>query len=87
MAMRIQVLKRAVEVVKTTWDGKERTRSGQWCTMEIDGLPSAFQVLNEQGQELAPGEYELDPKSFAVTNGRLTMPRAILRPVNAPAVK
>lgn len=79
--MRIQVLNRAPEKITTTWEGVQRERVQQWCLLEIDGLPTAFQVTHEPGKELPPGEYELDPKSFTVTNGRLQVTRVVLRPV------
>jgi hypothetical protein len=79
--MKIQVLNRAAEHVTTTWEGVERQRSKQWCLLEIDGLPTSFQVTVDPGKEYAPGEYVLAPESFAVTNGRLTMSRTVLVPV------
>lgn len=79
--MKIQVLNRAPEHVTTTWEGVERQRSKQWCLLEIDGLPTSFQVTVDPGKEYAPGEYVLAPESFAVTNGRLTMSRTVLVPV------
>lgn len=84
--MKIQVLPRPAERVQTTWEGVTRDRVQQWCLLEIDGLPTAFQVTNDPGKELAPGEYELDPKSFSVTNARLQVTRVILRAV-APLKK
>jgi len=74
------VLNRAAEKVTTEWEGVKRDRVQQWCLIEIDGLPSAFQVTVNPGEEFKPGDYELDPKSFSVERGRLSMPRAILRP-------
>lgn len=79
--MKIQVLPRPAERVQTTWEGVTRDRVQQWCLLEIDGLPTAFQITNDPGKELSPGDYELDPKSFSVTNGRLTVSRVVLRPV------
>lgn len=84
--MRIQVLPRPAEKIQTTWEGVTRDRVQQWCLLEIDGLPTAFQITSDPGKELAPGEYELDPKSFSVTNGRLQVTRVILRAV-APLKK
>lgn len=79
--MRIQVLNRPVERVTTTWEGVARERVQQWCLLEIDGLPTSFQITHEPGKELPHGDYELDPKSFSVTNGRLQVTRVVLRPL------
>lgn len=79
--MRIQVLPRPAEKIQTTWEGVTRDRVQQWCLLEIDGLPTAFQITSDPGKELAAGDYELDPKSFSVQNGRLTVSRVVLRPL------
>lgn len=79
--MKIQVLNRAAEHVQTTWEGQTRDRVKQWCLLEIDGLPTSFQITVDPGKEYAAGEYTLAPESFAVSNGRLTMSRAVLVPV------
>jgi len=76
--MKVQVLKRAPEQVQVTFDGVTRDRVKQWCLMEIDGLPTAFQVTVDPGKEYAPGEYTLAPECFGVTNGRLTLSRVVL---------
>lgn len=78
--MKIQVLKRASEMVQTTWEGVTRDRVKQWCLLEVDGLPTSFQITTDPGKEYAPGEYTLAPESFGVTNGRLTMTRVVLVP-------
>lgn len=83
--IKINVLNRPGEQVQTTWEGVTRDRVKQWCLLEIDGLPTAFQITVDPGKEYAPGEYSLAPESFAVSNGRLTMSRAVLVPVVAPA--
>lgn len=80
--MRIQVLDRPAEAIQTTWEGVTRDRVQQWCLLEVDGLPTTFQLTSDPGKELPPGEYELDAKSFNVTNGRLSMSRPVLRPVS-----
>ncbi|WP_266170759.1 hypothetical protein [Dyella subtropica] len=80
--MKIKVLDRAPEQVQTTWEGVTRDRVKQWCLLEIDGLPTAFQITVDPGKEHQPGEYELQPESFAVSNGRLTMSRVVLRPIS-----
>jgi hypothetical protein len=49
--------------------------------LEVDGLPTSFQITHDPGKSLAPGDYELDPKSFSVTNGRLQVTRVVLRAV------
>jgi hypothetical protein len=84
--MKIQVLNKPAEHVKTTWEGVTRDRIKQWCVLEIDGLPSAFQVTLDPDKELAPGEYTLAPESFGVQNGRLSMTRPVLVPLHV-AVK
>lgn len=80
--MKIEVLKRQPEAVQTTWEGVTRDRIKQWCVIEIDGLPTAFQITSDPGKELAPGEYQLAPESFGVTNGRLTLSRVVLQSVS-----
>ncbi len=82
--MKIQVLNRAPEQVQVTFDGVTRDRVKQWCLMDVDGLPTSFQVTVDPGKEYAPGEYALAPECFGVTNGRLTLSRVVLVPV-APA--
>jgi hypothetical protein len=84
--MKINVLNKAVEPFQSTWEGVTRNRIKQWAVLEIDGLPTAFQLTLDPDKQLAPGEYTLAPESFAVSNGRLTMPRAVLVPLVA-AVK
>ena len=79
--MKITVLNKAVEPFKSTWEGVTRDRVKQWAVLEIDGLPTSFQLTLDPGKELAPGEYTLAPESFAVSNGRLTMSRAVLVPL------
>lgn len=79
--MKITVLSKPVEPFESVWEGVTRQRIKQWAVLEIDGLPTAFQLTLEPNKQHAPGEYELAPESFAVSNGRLTMPRAVLVPV------
>lgn len=84
--MQIKVLDRPAEKVNVTWDGKTSERYNQWALIEIDGLPTSFTVTRNTEAELyRPGEYEIDPKSFGLQNGRLTLGRVILRPI-VPAV-
>lgn len=85
--MRITVLDRPVEAIQTIWEGVTRDREQQWCLLEIDGLPTSFQITSDPGKSHKPGLYELDPKSFSVTNGRLTVTRVVLRPVKAAAAQ
>jgi len=85
--MKIMVLNRPAEAITTSWDGKEQKRSQQWCTCEVDGLVNSFYINSEPGKELTPGEYELSPKSFTFTNGRLGVNRPILVPVQPVPVK
>lgn len=86
--MKINVLNRPAEKVQTTWEGVTRDRVKQWCVLDIDGLPTSFQITVDPGNEHAPGEYELAPESFTVTNGRLTVSRVVLKPVaKSPAAK
>lgn len=80
--MKIKVLDRAPEQVQTTWEGVTRDRVKQWCLIEIDGLPTAFQITVDPGKEHVPGEYMLAPEAFGVTNGRLTLSRVVLVPVH-----
>lgn len=83
--MKITVLNKAVEPFQSTWEGVTRSRIKQWAVLEIDGLPTAFQLTLDPEKALSPGEYTLAPESFAVTNGRLTMPRAVLAPLASSA--
>lgn len=90
--MKINVLNKPAEPFQSTWEGVTRNRVKQWAVLEIDGLPTAFQLTLDPDKQLAPGEYTLAPESFAVSNGRLTMPRAVLVPLAsvraaAPVVK
>jgi hypothetical protein len=79
--MKITVLPRPIEPFESVWEGVTRQRVKQWAVLEIDGLPSAFQLTLEPGKQLQPGDYTLAPESFAITNGRLTMSRAVLVPM------
>lgn len=79
--MIIKVLNRAVEPFQSTWEGVTRNRIKQWALLEIDGLPTSFQLTLDPEKALPAGDYTLAPESFAVTNGRLTMSRAVLVPV------
>lgn len=85
--MKIQVLNRPAIEVEQTWEGVTRKRSQQWCVLEIDGLPTSFQITTDPGKEHPPGLYELDSKSFNVNNGRLSVQRVVLRPLTAPQSK
>lgn len=82
--MKIKVLDRPAEIVQQTWEGVTRDRAKQWCLLEVDGLPTAFQISNDPDKVLSPGEYELAPQSFAVANGRLTLSRVVLVAVAQP---
>lgn len=79
--MKITVLNKAAEPYESTWEGVTRQRIKQWAVLEIDGLPTSFQLTLDPGKQLQPGEYTLAPESFSVTNGRLTMSRAVLVPI------
>jgi hypothetical protein len=83
--MKIQVLNKPAEHTTTTWEGVTRQKIKQWCVLEIDGLPSAFQVTLDPDKELPPGEYTLAPESFGVQNGRLSMSRPVLVPLASAA--
>ena len=84
MSIRIRTIDaKPVEDIETTWEGVTRQRTAQWFLFECDGLPTAFQMTFDRGAQLAPGEYELDAKSFGVANGRLQMTRVVLKPVVA----
>jgi hypothetical protein len=80
--MIIKVLNRDVEPIQSTWEGVTRNRIKQWALLEIDGLPTSFQLTLDPDKQLPPGDYQLAPESFAVTNGRLTMSRAVLVPAS-----
>lgn len=79
--MKIQVLNKPAEPFQSTWEGVTRDRIKQWAVLEIDGLPTAFQLTLDPGKQLPPGDYTLAPESFSVSNGRLTMSRAVLVPL------
>lgn len=79
--MKITVINRPVEAIESTWEGVTRQRSKQWAQIEVDGLFTSFQLTSDPGKEYAPGEYELAPESFSVSNGRLTVSRVVLKPV------
>lgn len=81
----IKILPKAPEEVTTTWEGQSRQRLKQWALLEVDGLPTAFQVTREPGDALPPGDYTLAPESFGVMNGRLQLSRVVLVPVSARA--
>lgn len=83
----IKVLNKAAEPFESTWEGVTRQRVKQWCLLEVDGLPTAFQITVDPGKEHQPGDYTIAPESFSVTNGRLTMSRVVLLPVAAAAAK
>jgi predicted acetyltransferase len=91
--VKITVLNKPVEKFQSTWEGVVRERVKQWAVLEIDGLPTAFQLTLDPGKEHKPGDYTLATESFVVTNGRLTMSRAVLVPIatlasaSQPAVK
>lgn len=85
--MRITVLNRVPEAIKTTWEGVTREREQVWATLEVDGLPTSFQVTSDPGKSPKPGNYQLGAKSFNVQNGRLTIQRVVLEPVTAPGPK
>lgn len=87
MSMTIKVLNKPAEPFESTWEGVTRQRVKQWCLLEVDGLPTAFQITVDPGKEHAPGEYTVAPESFSVTNGRLTMSRVVLVLVSGAAAK
>ena len=74
--MKITVTPREPEAAKFERDGNVRNYFKQWAVLEVDGLPTSFEVSNDE--PLAPGEYELSPKSFGVQNGRLSISRVVL---------
>jgi len=72
--MKISVLPRAVEESRFTWEGVEKTSRKQWCVLEVDGIPTAFQTfLRDDDEPYKPGEYDLAPGAFGVVNGGLTL--------------
>ena len=61
-----------------------RQKVKQWAQIETQpGLATAFVLTSDPGKEYQPGEYELAQESFSVTNGRLTVSRVVLKPVQA----
>lgn len=82
--LKIEVLNRKPELDVFERDGVRREFSKQWCTMTVDGLPTSFQISGAVGEELKPGEYQLDARSFGVVRGRLTLERVVLVAVEAP---
>lgn len=83
--MKFVVLDMPVEPFESTWEGVTRQRVKQWAQYSIGPLITSFQLTLDVGKHLPPGEYTLAPESFAVNNGRLTMPRAVLVPLVASA--
>lgn len=83
--MKVTVLPIPPESVQTTWEGQTRERVKQWAEIEhAQGLRTQFQITSDPGKEHAPGDYELAPESFSVTNGRLTVNRVVLRAFTKP---
>lgn len=82
-AISIEVLDRKPELYEATWDGVTKPRSRQWAVISVDGLPTAFNLTTEPGKEYPPGKYMLGPESFGVQNGRLSLSRVVLKPVQA----
>ena len=87
MSLTIKVLNKPAEPFESTWEGVTRQRVKQWCLLEVDGLPTAFQITVDPGKEHVAGEYTIAPESFSVTNGRLTMSRVVLVPLSLAAAK
>ncbi len=84
----VEVLDRKPELFESTWDGVTRQRSRQWALIHVDGLPTAFNLTTEPGKEYPPGKYALGPESFGVQNGRLSLSRVVLKPVQVkPAAR
>jgi hypothetical protein len=72
--MKISVLARPVEVSKFTFNGETKESRKQWCVVEVDGIPTAFQTfLRDDDEPYKPGEYDLAPGAFGVVNGGLTL--------------
>lgn len=78
--LKIEVLSRKAELDVFERDGVRREFSKQWCTATVDGLPMSFQISGNVGQELKPGFYQLDARSFGIVRGRLTLERVVLVP-------
>ncbi len=77
------VLKREPEPAKFERDGVVRNYFNQWASMEIDGLIQSFQFSTDE--PIPAGPATLDPKSFGSMNGKLTLGRVKLIPVNKQA--
>lgn len=78
--LKIEVLNRKAELDVFERDGVRREFSKQWCTATVDGLPMSFQISGSVGQEMKPGLYDLDARSFGIVRGRLTLERVVLVP-------
>lgn len=78
--LKIEVLNRKPELDVFERDGVRREFSKQWCTATVDGLPMSFQISGSVGQEMKPGFYDLDARSFGIVRGRLTLERVVLVP-------
>ncbi|AHX16263.1 hypothetical protein CH75_09100 [Dyella jiangningensis] len=82
-ALVISILPREPEPARFERDGVVRDYFKQWATVEVDGLVNSFEFSNDE--PLPAGPATLDPRSFTITNGRLTLGRLKLVPLAKPA--
>lgn len=82
-ALQIMILARAPEAARFEREGlPPRDYFKQWATVEVDGLVNSFEFSSDE--PLPAGPATLDPRSFTITNGRLTLGRLKLVPLVAP---
>lgn len=79
------VLGREPEAQKFEREGVVRHYFTQWASVEIDGLIQSFQFSADE--PLPAGPATLDPKSFGVMNGKLSIGRVKLLPLAKAAVQ
>jgi len=66
------------------WEGVKRTSYAQWAQLQQGGFVLSFLVQhNNESDVLKPGKYQLDPTSFSTKNGRLSVERVRLQPLQA----
>lgn len=75
------ILAREAEAAKFERDGVVRHYFTQWASVDIDGLIQSFQFSSDEPLPVGPAA--LDPKSFGVMNGKLSIGRVKLVPVKA----
>jgi hypothetical protein len=81
--LKITVLGREPEPATYEGNGVVRHYFKQWATVEVDGLVNSFEFSSDE--PLPAGPATLDPKSFAITGGRLSLARVKLVPLRVVA--